>query len=249
MASEAIPNERKTVSTVLLVQPEQGEFVKRRIFQPGVEIPLNLACLAAHLEREEIPSRILDLRLWSHTRSALEAAVRKYRPSIVGISAYSSEIDNAMEVARTVKKIDQGILTVLGGHHASAEPVQSLKEGTSVDCLVLGEGEITLTNLVRCWERGEDISHLTGTAFREGDRIRVNTPREPILSLDELSFPARDKLDLNRYVPNPGTGNFMHLPSTGIMASRGCPYRCRYCSKGVWGAHMESVISAFLTTT
>jgi radical SAM superfamily enzyme YgiQ (UPF0313 family) len=36
-------------------------------------------------------------------------------------------------------------------------------------------------------------------------------------------------------VPSPGTGNFMQLPSTGIIGSRGCPYQCRYCSKGVWG--------------
>lgn len=227
--------EEGTASMVLLVQPEQGEFVKKRIFQPGVEIPLNLACLAAFLEREGIPNRILDLRLCTHAGAALEKVVRETKPFVVGISAFTSEIGNAIEVARRVKALDQNIFTVLGGHHASAQPVQTLQDGPWFDCLVIGEGEITLIEVIRTWKQRGNFIHVHGIAFRESGEIRVNPPRELLRCLDDLPFPARDKLELNRYVPNPGTGNFLTLPSTGIMASRGCPYKCRYCSKGVWG--------------
>ena len=222
---------------VLLVQPHQGESVKRRIFHPGIEIPLNIACLAAYLDRQGISNSILDMRLYADRDPfrQVENAVSNGKPSIVGISAFTSEADNARRVAELVKRMDENIVTVVGGHHASALQADLLREVPGYDLLVYGEGEITLTQIVDRTKSGGSFCDLDGVVYRNGDQVVVNPPRKVIDRLDDLPFAARDKLDLDRYVPSPGTGNYMRLPTTGIMASRGCPYRCNYCSKGVWG--------------
>lgn len=227
--------ERTSEVQVLLIQPDQGDFVKRRIFQPGVEIPLNVAYLEAYLEREVISGEILDMRIYPHPYKILETVIRKLKPRIVGISAFTSEIHNAGRVAKIIKDINKDIVVVIGGYHASALPVETLMKFSYFDYLVFGEGEVTFTELIRKIERKDEISKLTGVAYREDGLVKVNPQRQLIESLDDLPLPARHKLEMDKYIPNPGTGNYLRLPSTGIIASRGCPFRCSYCSKGVWG--------------
>lgn len=239
--------ERTSEVQVLLVQPDQGNTVKKRIFQPGVEIPLNVAYLEAYLEREGISGEILDMRIYPHPYKILETAIRKLKPRIVGISAFTSEISNAGKVARIIKDINKDIVVVIGGYHASALPIETLTKFNHFDYLVFGEGELTFTELIKKTEGQSDISHLAGVAYREDGQVKVNPQRPLIESLDNLPLPARNKLEMSKYVPSPGTGNYLRLPSTGIIASRGCPYRCNYCSKGVWGSTIrfrspESVI-------
>lgn len=220
---------------VLLIQPDQGAFVRRRIFNPGVEIPLNIAYLAAFLDKRGTANRILDMRIYPNPYRLLEEVISEQSPRIVGISAFTSEAENARKIARLVKELNRKITTVIGGSHASALPEDLLKEEASFDLLVHGEGEITFAEIIERIESGSDLCDVEGIAYRDGERIVVNPRRKLIESLEDLPFPARDKLEMDKYIPSPGTGNYMRLPTTGIMASRGCPYRCNYCSKGVWG--------------
>ncbi len=220
---------------VLLVQPAQGEFVRGRIFEPGVEIPLNLTCLAAYLEQaHRIRTEILDLRLHEDPRAVLRDVMETYRFSVVGISAHSSEIENGGKVAHYIKEHRPEIPVVVGGHHASAVPRETLSEYPAFDYLIQGEGERSFAAFVQAYLAGEDLDTLRGLAYRSEEGIRVNPHEELIDDLDQLPLTAREKIDMGRYQPKPATGNFLRLPSTGIMASRGCPFACAYCSKGVW---------------
>ena len=220
---------------VLLIQPPQGTFVYKRIFQPGVEIPLHLLYLSAYLTREGIENRCLDMRVLHHPERELVDVLQETRPRLVGISACTTEIDNAGETAAAVKRTLGETPVVLGGYHASALPEETLGRYPAVDYIILGEGEISLTCLIRRILAGQDVLDVPGLGFRHGEAARLNEPPPLVENLDSLPFPCREIMNLDRYVPSPGTGNFMQLPSTGIIGSRGCPYQCRYCSKGVWG--------------
>jgi anaerobic magnesium-protoporphyrin IX monomethyl ester cyclase len=225
----------KRTFDVLLVQPAQGDFVHNRIFEPGVEIPLNLTCLAAYLEQaHKIHTEILDLRLYDDPHAALRDVMEKYRFSIIGISAHSSEIENGGKVAHQAKKYLPHIPIVVGGHHASAVPRETLSLIPAFDYLIQGEGERSFAGFVQGYFAGDDLNTLRGLAYRSEGGIQVNPHEELIADLDQLPLTAREKIDMGRYQPKPATGNFLRLPSTGIMASRGCPFACAYCSKGVW---------------
>ncbi len=220
---------------VLLVQPDQGAFVRTRIFHPGVEIPLNLTSLAAYLEQESLTCEVLDLRLFNNPSKTLEEVIRAYRFPIMGISAYTSEIENAGRVAKTTKQLRPEVITVVGGYHASAVPEETLATYPEFDFVIRGEGEVSFTSFVRKVLNGQDVKDQRGLVYRNASDIVLN-PKEPeIANLDTLPMTARHKIPIYQYQPKPATGNFMTLPTTGIMSSRGCPFECAYCSKGVWG--------------
>lgn len=220
---------------VILIQPEYGEEVKNRIFQPGLEIPFGLLCLAAYLEREGISNEVFDWRIYDRPKESLYKMLKGLRPLIVGLTAVTSGIENAARVAKIVKGFDRRITTVIGGCHASALPEETLLYYQDFDYLIHGEGEVALANLTRSIQKNGSPKELKGIAYREGGRVRINPREELISNLDELPFPARHKIDINRYVPNLATRNYMRLPSTGISTARGCPYGCLFCYKGVWG--------------
>ncbi len=100
------------------------------------------------------------------------------------------------------------------------------------------EGEQTIASLLDLYDRGElntaVLKNEPGVAFREGRRMVVNEPRPPIENLDELPLPARDLIDMARY---------LHLwkeingySSMTISTARGCPYGCEWCRDAVHGS-------------
>jgi radical SAM superfamily enzyme YgiQ (UPF0313 family) len=221
---------------VLLVQPEYGEEVKKRIFQPGMEFPYNLTCLSSFLEKEGISNEIFDLRIHKRANTLLTEVLRKLKPRVVGITSVTSGINNAAKIAKAIKDVDKNIITVIGGCHASALPDETLINYLHFDYLVHGEGEIVFTNLINAARiSNKEIENLKGIAFRKDGRIQVNPREKRISNLDELPFPARHKVDIHKYVPNPATRNYWRLPTTGLSVGRGCPYKCLFCYKGVWG--------------
>jgi radical SAM superfamily enzyme YgiQ (UPF0313 family) len=221
---------------VLLTQPDYGEETKKRAFQPGLEFPYNLTCLSSYLEREGVSNELFDWRVYDEPDKLLHELLGKLKPRVVGLTSWTCAIGNTAHVARVVKEFDSNILTVVGGPHASALPQQTLIDYEDIDYLVHGEGELVFSNFVKAArENPEEIQQLKGVAYRQDGEIRMNPREDPIEDMDGLPFPARHKIDIYRYSPNPGTRNYMRLPTTGLSAGRGCPYSCAFCYKGVWG--------------
>jgi len=134
----------------------------------------------------------------------------------------------AIKITKAIKEYDHSILTVIGGPHPSIFIEQTL-ENPSVDFVIFGEGEYTITELCDTLESGGNFSHIKGLAFKESNRIIVNGLRPLISNLDELPFPARQLLNLSEYPLRSLTGKRMAT----MISSRGCPYNCAYCYKGL----------------
>lgn len=199
---------------------------------PGKEIPLSLCYLGSFLQSRGFTARILDLDWLGGVSPHLEKALAENAPALVGISAYTPNIALAAQIAAGVKQLTPATPVVLGGFHASALPERTLREFAAFDCLIIGEGEQTLAELVASRRDNRSFRDLPGLAFREDDAIRVNPPRPLLADLDMLPFPDRRLVPYRQYVPDPG--NYFSLPSTGILFSRGCPHLCTYCSKAVF---------------
>jgi radical SAM superfamily enzyme YgiQ (UPF0313 family) len=220
---------------ILLVHPLYGEETENRIFHPGVELPISLAYLSAYIEQKGIENDILDLRIEKYPEQALRIKINEKRPLAVGITSSTAGIKNAAWIARYIKDTDRQIITIIGGWHASALPEEILGKYPQFDYIIHGEGEEAFANLVACLEAGGSPEGLKGFALRVNGGVQVNPREELISNLDDIPFPARHKLPVLRYQPQPGTRNYLTLPSTGILVGRGCPYRCLFCYKGVWG--------------
>jgi radical SAM superfamily enzyme YgiQ (UPF0313 family) len=102
------------------------------------------------------------------------------------------------------------------------------------DVVVLGEGEVTMEELVPALRANSNISKVAGIAYLdELKEVQRTAPRAQISNLDAQPWPARDAVDVGRYV---NTWRTAHgKGSASFITARGCPYKCRWCSHQVFG--------------
>jgi anaerobic magnesium-protoporphyrin IX monomethyl ester cyclase len=211
---------------VLLVEPPRRTW---EVMGNYVSPPLGLAYLAAVLETAGIELDILDCNASKIGWSALGETIEQLQPNIIGAAAITPSFYEALRVMEIAKKISPGIVTVLGGPHVTFTPEETLTQCPEIDVIVRGEGEQTLLELVRCYEKGGNLSQVEGIAFRDGQEP-VLTPPQPLVNVDELPLPAYHLLPMEKYHFNI-LGKF-----ATILSSRGCPHKCTFCAEWrFWG--------------
>jgi len=151
----------------------------------------------------------------------IEKTVKKINPDIVGLSFTTFDYASAVSVAKIVKKVNNEAVVIVGGHHVNALPLETMKENF-FDIGMIGEGELTMLELVKALSEGKRINKIRGIVFRKNNRIFKTNPRPLISCLDKMPFPARELLINNeKYSPHV-MGN--------MITSRGCPYCCDFCT-------------------
>jgi len=216
---------------ILLINPPQ----RTKCPQP----PLGLAMVAAVLEKNTDSVQILDLTVLGISNESLRLRIQQEKPDIVGITAMTPTINSALRVAKNVKEVDKEIIVILGGAHATLLPGETLHDSPDIDLIVCGEGEQTTPEVIATLkEDAGSLRQVPGVAYREGSETRINPLRPPILDLDSLPFPAFHLLPMGKYRLHPPFGR--KTPIMPIITSRGCPYRCVFCSKSVFGHRYRS---------
>lgn len=172
------------------------------------------------------------------------AASENHRYDVVGISAPTVLIENAWAAAREAKA--RGAITILGGPHLTLQPDESMRRA-EVDLVVRGEGEDALVEIIRvlesCDSRAVAVSdarlrNILGLSWRDASgRVMHNLDRPLRQDLDNIPLPAYQLFKIERYTNlNPLTdGLDPHARAYTIVTSRGCPYKCTYCSKPITG--------------
>ncbi len=152
----------------------------------------------------------------------IEQKVREFRPDVVGITTMTSKFPMAIRVAEIAKSLDPRIKVVIGGHHSSIFG-QKLVHNKHIDFAVIGEGEMTMLELVnRMCDQKPDYSRVNGLVYKEGTRVIMNEPRQLLPNLDILPIADRDLMLNEGFVTE-----------NNIMTSRGCPFNCSYCGAQV----------------
>ena len=163
--------------------------------------------------------------IWAEIRSAIS----KFDPGVVGISSKTQNFPSAMKVARFAKEHDPNTLVVLGGPHATLSTSDAL-DCPDIDVAVLGEGEMTLVELLKAWERAAPLNEVAGLAYRRDGRKVFTASRANMHDLDELPFPAQAAPQVLR--------DYQSYPPEAfgyVFSARGCPYSCTFCeSKAIW---------------
>lgn len=210
--------------------------------KPRSQTPsLGLLYLAAFLEKNGFPNtRIVDADLARLTWHDLKNLFIKENPDIVGLGGRSFTLPALIKTAQIARETLPHCLIVSGGFGPTAEPEKVLKAANqAVDFVVIGEGEITLLELVKRREQnGKDFNDIAGLAFLNPEgKLILTKPRAYIADLDSLPWPAFHLLypDFSKYpgTPlDPAKYKEMQLPRATMLASRGCPHRCAFCSLG-----------------
>lgn len=201
----------------------------------SVQYPINLGYLASYLQMKGIVCFARDFEVEAFSESEFLASIKKARPHLVGFSCMTPHIKSAAKIARMVKNKFPGILTVVGGVHASAIPKQTLEEFPQFDVVVCGEGEQTLVELYRAWLENR-IDHVAGIAFRHRNAdIEINPPRSLIENLDDIPFPHRNMIAIGNYKKSHVSRGYSRKTKNiaEIMCSRGCPYNCIFCASKI----------------
>jgi anaerobic magnesium-protoporphyrin IX monomethyl ester cyclase len=203
---------------------------------------LGLAYLAAMSEQRGDEVRVLDMQMED---LPLEQVVADFSPDVVGITATTVQIESAWRVAREVKRLTDAQV-VLGGPHPTVLSTESV-EKPEVDVVVRGEGELTWKELCDRLESGESLAGLAGITYQEQGEVVHNPDRSVMEDVDSIPFPAYHLFKMERYSNLQPTLDDVDGPSYPILSSRGCPYRCNYCSQILprgWRARSpESVVS------
>jgi anaerobic magnesium-protoporphyrin IX monomethyl ester cyclase len=146
----------------------------------------------------------------------IKKAVESSRPDVVALSVTNMSFNNSRSYIDVMREYYKGTI-VLGGPEISAVAERSLELVTGADMAVVGEGEITLTELLDTMEKGMPLESVKGLVWRNGRNIAVNGPREFIKNLDEIPFPDYSVFGVDKMDVYP------------IVTSRGCPYGCAFC--------------------
>lgn len=177
-------------------------------------------------------------------------AVQRIQPDIVGITANTPQVKQAWRMAQAIKSV-KDIPIVLGGPHVSALPSESCRR-KEVDIVVRGEGEVVWAKLCKIVERElkatssftaakllapdhPELTFLPGISYFTTDGQEHHNPdHPPIADLDTLPWPAYQLFEMDRYTSlQPAIDAIEGSKSFSIMTSRGCPYRCTFCSQSV----------------
>ncbi len=212
---------------------------------------LGLAYLAAVSERRGDEVRVYDADV---EEQPLAEFLHEFRPHLVGITANTPQVKQAWRTAAAIKQ-EMDIPIVLGGPHVSVVSedldFESLRQ-PPVDMVVRGEGEgpwTEISDLVDSFLRDQPefsssalmrpesdlFRQVRGVSYKTADGQLHRNPDAPVIAdLDSLPWPAYHYFKMDRYTNlQPATDAVPGSRSFSILTSRGCPYRCTFCSQSI----------------
>jgi radical SAM superfamily enzyme YgiQ (UPF0313 family) len=192
--------------------------------------PLGILYLCSHLRAKGFDVDVFDTTF--STRDLLFHHLRSEKPSVLGVYANLMTRHNVVDILRVARQA--GWKTVVGGPEPGAYAQEYLEAGA--DVVVFGEGEITTQEVLEAFRSGDSsaVTKVAGIAFLDDAGVmRQTPPRAQIRDLDAQPWPARDAIDIPRYVQT--WKNAHGKGSVSFITARGCPYKCRWCSHQVFG--------------
>ncbi len=213
------------MKVLLLSLPGQDE-------ADGHLFPLGIGYLAAALAGYHVVEAC-HYNSMSEATEAIPLKLRDFRPDAVGLTCSTFNRGFVKGLIKVIRAIDDNVKIIVGGVHASFCSAQIL-EHYGADCVVIGEGELTLVELCNAIEKKLPLNNVCGIAYLDQGRVLTTPARSAIQSLDDLPVP--DYSYARSFIEQSGMGF--------VITSRGCPVRCTFCStSSFWGqsVRMHSV--------
>ena len=207
--------------------------------------PLGLAYVASSIQKAGYSVKCVDAigdapftryvlenpNFLSYGLSTADIVERVGECDVLGISAmFSHDWPLAKSVVQAVRKKNPKAVVIGGGEHFNAVPEFCLEDCPEMDISVMGEGEETAVDILKQLDGGGHLQDVPGIVFRHDGKAVRNMPRPRIADLGSIPRPAWELFPLENYLAN-GLGYGVNPGRTvPILASRGCPFECTFCS-------------------
>lgn len=171
---------------------------------------LSLVYLVGFLEARGVPVHVVDAKFFNLNLEQILKKIREIKPAIIGFTSMTTEIFDVEKVIAAIKEEFPGVLTVLGGVHASALPMETMERNPGIDVVGVGEGEEILLDLAN----EVPPSEIGSIYYREEGQIKKN--------------PSRAAVHPDSF----GTAAFHHWKGASyylLSTYRGCPFNCSFC--------------------
>ena len=212
---------------LLIVPPGAVEESYGRLSSAAGELPmLGLAYIAASIREQGHEVKIIDYEVNDWPISKVEGDIREYRPDVVGMTAYITNMKRCTRVAAIAKKVNSKIVTILGGPQVTIFPEEAFQV-EAIDMIVLSEGEIIIRNVLNTLGVEDQLREVKGIWFRSKSGKIIKNQREGLVdNLDIFPPPALDLFEMEKYYP---PAHIRGKRVAHLLTSRGCPFKCTFC--------------------
>ncbi len=205
--------------------------------------PLGTLYAAALLRANNYNVKVHDIQ-FANNADEIETSLQEFKPNLFVIyddgfnyltkMCLTNMREAAFKMQRLAKKY--GATVVVCSSDATDHGEKYLSNGA--DYVIKGEGEITLLELGNALKENKPVENISGLIYSDLNGMRVNENRTVLRNLDSLPLPAWDLIDLHEYE---STWKSKHgYFSLNLVSTRGCPYKCNWCAKPIYGNRYNS---------
>lgn len=187
-----------------------------------------MPCIASVIREAGHEVVCIDCMAMKMGWKSLERYLEENKFDVFCISeAHALYIDESFKLARLIKQVQPESILIAGGGHFANLAKECITSTSAIDFIGVGEGELTIVDLLNTIQTKGDFSKVRGIVYIENGKVKQTLPRELVKDLDTLPLPAYDLMPMDKY----GTSKFLFAPG-GITLehSRGCPVVCDFCT-------------------
>ncbi len=199
----------------------------------NVILPLGIGYVAAVLKQAGFQVKIIDSVALRLDKEKIAEILKQDKQNVIAFTATIMSIYSALETAKYLREVFPRAKFALGGPQITSVPEKTMTK--EFDFGILGEGEETMLELAETIEaRKKNWNKIKSLVWWKKEKLVINPRRGMIEDLDKLPYPARELFPKQKYY-HPMPGGYKRLPFGHMVTSRGCPYRCSFCDRSVFG--------------
>lgn len=192
--------------------------------------PQGMAYIASVVRKLGHDVSIYNQDVYHWPESHLKDYLDRESFDVVGVSVIGGYYQYAklLKISEAINQSKKRPFYILGGHGPAPEPEYFIKK-TGADIIVIGEGELTIVDILESLEGNRGFQEIRGIAFNSGRKCVINPRRDLIEDIDTIDFPAWDLFPIDHYA-------LLRLPNISnsercmpVLTGRGCTFKCNFC--------------------
>ena len=197
--------------------------------------PIGLSYVASAIDRAGFDLEIIDIDANRYSSGALEEHIAGKSFDVAAMGCIVTGYKYVKELAATVRRLNEQATIIVGNSVGSSIP-RILLDNTEADIVVMGEGDVTIVDLLDHLADRRPIEGVSGICFKAAGKV-VSTPARPVIqNIDEIPLINRDLFDVETYITSGRQMVNEPLPMAReklrplqINTARGCLYKCTFC--------------------